>query len=119
MGKILEAVKQSFLDFSDNEGAKSRLPYLQSLAFFAMLLDTGQLHTHRVAGVINALYSCPTTNARVWILRDGQMVQVEAYQYFHDVLKRLWEDPSVQAAYVRGHEAALPDKCAVPRPQLR
>lgn len=89
MGKILEAVKQSFLDFSDNEGAKSRLPYLQSLAFFAMLLDTGQLHTHRVAAVINALYSCPKTDARVWILRDGEMVQVEAYQYFHDVLKRL------------------------------
>ena len=38
---------------------------------------------------------------------------------YHDVLKRLWEDPSVQAAYARGHEAALPDKCAVPRPQLR
>ena len=89
MGKIVETVKQSFGGLSDNDGVKSRLPYLQSLAFFAMLLDTGQLHTHRVAGVINALYSCPKTNARVWILRDGQMVQVEAYQYFHDVLKRL------------------------------
>ncbi|PIL36637.1 hypothetical protein GSI_00326 [Ganoderma sinense ZZ0214-1] len=89
MGKILETVKQSFGGLSDNEEAKSRLPYLQSLAFFAMLLDTGQLHTHRVAGVINALYSCPKTNAVVWILRDGEMVQVKAYQYFHDVLQRL------------------------------
>ncbi|KAI1785336.1 hypothetical protein LXA43DRAFT_1038592 [Ganoderma leucocontextum] len=96
MGKILETVKQSFAGLSDNEGAKSRLPYLQSLALFAMLLDTGQLHTHRVAVVINALYKCPKTNARVWILRDGQMVQVEAYQYFHDVLKRLIDSLSGQ-----------------------
>lgn len=27
------------------------------------------------------------------------------------VLKQLWEDPNVQAAYARGNEAALPEKC--------
>lgn len=31
-----------------------------------------------------------------------------------DVLKRLWEDQNIQAAYARGHEAALPDKCGYP-----
>ena len=28
---------------------------------------------------------------------------------YHEALKRLWEDPNVQAAYARGSEAALPD----------
>ncbi|KAI0772511.1 hypothetical protein BD413DRAFT_692055 [Trametes elegans] len=62
---------------------------LQSLAIFAMLLDTGQIDNHRVAGLISALYRYPRTSARVWILRDGRLVRVHAYEYFHSVLQRL------------------------------
>ena len=39
-------------------------------------------------------------------IKDGEPFPTE----FHDVLKRLWEDPFVQAAYARGNEAALPEK---------
>ena len=40
---------------------------------------------------------------------------------YRDVLRRLWEDPNVQAAYARGNEAALPEKCvfAAVSPRLR
>ncbi|TBU48722.1 heterotrimeric G protein alpha subunit 4 [Dichomitus squalens] len=38
-------------------------------------------------------------------IKDGEPFPTE----FHDVLKRLWEDPNVQAAYARGNEAALPE----------
>lgn len=37
---------------------------------------------------------------------------------YRDVLKRLWEDRNVQAAYARANEAGLPYKCAALRPQL-
>ncbi len=43
-------------------------------------------------------------------IKDGEPFPVE----FHTILKRLWEDPTVQAAYARGNEAALPEKCAYP-----
>ncbi|TBU27682.1 hypothetical protein BD311DRAFT_723693 [Dichomitus squalens] len=89
MGRILEVARKSLAGISDNEKDLTRITSLQSLALFAMLLDTGQLHTHRVAVVIHALYNCPKTNTRVWILRDGELVQVGAYRYFHDVLNRL------------------------------
>lgn len=39
-------------------------------------------------------------------LRDGQPFPQEYYE----PLKKLWEDPSVQKAWERGNEAALPDK---------
>ena len=89
MGQILQTARKSFAGISDYDKDRGLLPSLQSLALFAMLLDTGQLHTHRVASIIHAIYNCPKTNARVWILRDGELVKVGAYQYFHDVLKRL------------------------------
>ncbi|KAI0329971.1 hypothetical protein GY45DRAFT_1354262 [Cubamyces sp. BRFM 1775] len=71
---------------------------LQSLALMAMLLDTGQIGHPRVAGIVSALYRCPRTEARVWILRDGKPVRVKAYQYFHDVLNRLIDSLAVKKA---------------------
>ncbi|KAI0723562.1 hypothetical protein C8Q76DRAFT_399704 [Earliella scabrosa] len=89
MSDILDNIEAMFARVSDGQ-PDARLPaYLQSLALFAMLLDTGQMHTHRVASVISALYHCPKTSVEVWIIRDGQPVQINAYAYFHDVLKRL------------------------------
>ncbi|KAI8983317.1 heterotrimeric G protein alpha subunit 4 [Trametes punicea] len=38
-------------------------------------------------------------------IKDGEPFPIE----YRDVLKRLWEDPNVQAAYSRGNEAALPE----------
>ena len=43
-------------------------------------------------------------------IKDGEPFPTE----FHTILKRLWEDPNVQAAYARGNEAALPEKCVYP-----
>ena len=40
-------------------------------------------------------------------IKDGEPFPPE----FRDILKRLWEDTNVQAAYARGNEAALPEKC--------
>lgn len=39
-------------------------------------------------------------------IKDGEAFPA----HFHDILKALWEDPNVQAAYARGNEAALPEK---------
>ncbi|KAL7281981.1 hypothetical protein ACG7TL_003448 [Trametes sanguinea] len=61
----------------------------QSLALFAMLLDTGQIGHGRVAGLISSLYQFPRIDTCVWIWRDGKPLRVLAYQYFHEVLKRL------------------------------
>ena len=42
----------------------------------------------------------------------------DALEEFLSILKQLWEDPNVQAAYARGNEAALPEKCVSRRLQL-
>ncbi|KAI0829289.1 hypothetical protein BC628DRAFT_1533051 [Trametes gibbosa] len=70
----------------------------QSLALFAMLLDSGQIHHSRVAGLITSLYKYPRTTAHVWILQNGKPVRVEAYGYFHDVLTRLVGSLAVDGA---------------------
>ncbi|OJT07614.1 hypothetical protein TRAPUB_1520 [Trametes pubescens] len=85
MRKILHAIdttEETGSDFHTSE-------YFQSLAIFAMLLDTGQIGHPRVASLITSLYKCPRTTARVWILQDGQPVRVELYAYVHQVLGRL------------------------------
>lgn len=89
MSKILDTIEAKFARQSDSSSDPTLLPYIQSLAIFAMLLDTGQMHTHRVASVVRTLYQCPKIEARVWIFRDGQPIQVKAYTYFHNVLRRL------------------------------
>ncbi|KAI0761646.1 heterotrimeric G protein alpha subunit 4 [Trametes elegans] len=38
-------------------------------------------------------------------IKDGEPFPIE----YRDILRRLWEDPNVQAAYSRGNEAALPE----------
>lgn len=39
-------------------------------------------------------------------IKDGEPFPQE----YHEVLRKLWEDPQIQAAYARGNEAALPEK---------
>ncbi|KAI0352746.1 hypothetical protein OH77DRAFT_1484952 [Trametes cingulata] len=87
---------------------------LQSLAIFAMLLDTGQIGHHRVAGLISSLYDFPKTRAHVWIIRDRRAIRVPAYEYIHGVLKRLidslsQEDSSRPAPFLsrRSYNALL------------
>ncbi|KAI8984954.1 hypothetical protein BD414DRAFT_71518 [Trametes punicea] len=92
MSKILDAIDTSHDPGPGSVASQS----LQSLAIFAMLLDTGQIGHSRVAGLISSLYRCPRTDAYVWILRNGKPVRVLAYKYFHDVLKRLINSLSVQ-----------------------
>lgn len=89
MGKIIDAVQYRISGSSDGDLRPNSYPYLQGLAMFAMLLDTGQIHTHRVAAIMRAMYSCPRTSIRVWVLNDGEPVSVEAYSYFHEVLQRM------------------------------
>jgi PPR repeat family len=65
---------------------------LQALANIAMLLDERQIPFPEVASIIRALYSCPKSKRRVWIVRNGRPHNVEAYSYFHSVLMRLSSD---------------------------
>ncbi|KAI0637656.1 hypothetical protein C8Q77DRAFT_1165802 [Trametes polyzona] len=85
MGKILEAIDGTH-DPGHTVGTSQSL---QSLAIFAMLLDTGQIGHHRVAAIISSMYRYPRTTASVWILRDGKPVRVQAHRYFREVLDRL------------------------------
>ncbi|KAI9063484.1 hypothetical protein FKP32DRAFT_721552 [Trametes sanguinea] len=84
MTPILDAIDSS---------AKGSIPpgpeMAQSLALFAMLLDTGQIGHGRVAGLISSLYEFPRIDTCVWIVRNGKPFRVVAYRYFHEVLKRL------------------------------
>lgn len=85
MGKILDVIDAG----SDPTVGSRTSQSLQSLAIFAMLLDTGQIGHPRVCSVISSLYRCPRSTANVWILQDGRPRRVNAYAYFHHVLKRL------------------------------
>ncbi|KAH9921500.1 uncharacterized protein BXZ73DRAFT_31057, partial [Epithele typhae] len=89
MGKILERIETVFSSTAKS-GISSELgTAMQSLALFAMLLDTGQLKTHRISGLISTMYACPKTTHHVCIWRDGQPVRIHAYTYFHAVVKRI------------------------------
>lgn len=85
MGKILDTIDAN----SDPNVGSRTSQSLQSLALFAMLLDTGQIGHPRVCSLIASLYRCPRSTANVWILQDGRPRRVNAYTYFHEVLKRL------------------------------
>ncbi|KAI0959264.1 hypothetical protein AcW1_004136 [Taiwanofungus camphoratus] len=90
MNTILKKIDTSLSqDPRDPDDEKYLLHPLQALANLAMLLDTGQLHTHRLKSLIISLYSCPKTTHHVWILRKGKPAHVEAYPYFQGVLMRV------------------------------
>ncbi|EMD31830.1 hypothetical protein CERSUDRAFT_100060 [Gelatoporia subvermispora B] len=92
MKPILDSIRNALADRPPEQYADAlplRLP-LQALANLAMLLDTGQLRQQHISAFVQVLYSCPRTNEKVWILnRRGYPAQVEAYSYFHSVLKRI------------------------------
>jgi hypothetical protein len=87
---LVESVEVSMLQNpqQDINGASLRTS-LQALAIIAMLLDERRIPFPEVASIIHALYSCPKSDTKVWIIRDGITVCVEAYGYFHSVLMRL------------------------------
>ncbi|KZT12670.1 uncharacterized protein LAESUDRAFT_10907 [Laetiporus sulphureus 93-53] len=89
MISILHHISESFSSKTrENDGRDDYLQSLQSLADLAMLLDSGQLGDGR-AMLFRLMYSCPKTKEKVWVQQSGKArVQVEAYRYFHDVLKR-------------------------------
>ncbi|KAI0643649.1 hypothetical protein C8Q79DRAFT_146232 [Trametes meyenii] len=92
MGKILDTI-----DANRELGTSSATSQsVQSLAIFAMLLDTGQIAQSRVSSLVSSLYRYPDTAAYVWILRNGELVRVGAYQYFHEVLQRLIDSMSAK-----------------------
>ena len=65
-------------------------PALQALANLAILLDTGQLPSGKIAKLIRTLSSCPKTDQHVWVLdrTSHKPIRVKAYRYFHRVLMR-------------------------------
>ncbi|KAK0490517.1 hypothetical protein IW261DRAFT_1587967 [Armillaria novae-zelandiae] len=66
---------------------------LQALANLAVLLDLREYPFSDVASLIRALYRCPYSERKVWILdKDNKATQVKAYDYFHSVLRRLLDD---------------------------
>ncbi|PCH41555.1 hypothetical protein WOLCODRAFT_137466 [Wolfiporia cocos MD-104 SS10] len=90
MHDILREIENTFARDPDTSDKDTELRHsLQALANIAMLLDTGQLEYGRIAQLIHTMYSCPKTNRKVWIKRNGRAEQVEAYSYFQGVLLRL------------------------------
>ncbi|KAG7446061.1 uncharacterized protein BT62DRAFT_950049 [Guyanagaster necrorhizus] len=66
---------------------------LQALANLAVLLDFREYPFPDVAALIRALYRCPYSESKVWVLdKDNRPTQVKAYDYFHGVLRRLLDD---------------------------
>ncbi|KAF5346949.1 hypothetical protein D9758_010148 [Tetrapyrgos nigripes] len=61
---------------------------LQALAYLTMILDWRQLPCE-ASLLIKTLYRCPRLDNAVWIVVDGRSQRVNAYDYFHSVLKRL------------------------------
>ena len=63
---------------------------LQALANLAGVLDRQEIPFNNLTPLLCSLYNCPRVSHQVWILdKYGQPRQVQAYSYFHDVLKRL------------------------------
>lgn len=90
---VVEAIQESLC--KDPQQGADELSFhisLQALANIAMLLDERRIPFPEVSTIIRALYSCPRTKTKVWIVRRGRPVHVQAYKYFHDVLMRLAED---------------------------
>lgn len=64
---------------------------LQALTIAASLLDQQRLPHGSIALVISTIANCPRVANKVWVYNDrtGEVYQVRAYDYFHDVLQRL------------------------------
>ncbi|CAL1716567.1 unnamed protein product [Somion occarium] len=62
---------------------------LQALANLAMLVEQGLAPFPQLSPLLRAFWSCPKVPHRVWILQDNAVVQVKAYDYFHEVLLRI------------------------------
>lgn len=87
---VVGSIQNSMLKDPENEPDDLSLRVsLQALANIAMLLDERKLHFGEIAPILRALYSCPRSNTKVWVQRNGRAVHVEAYTYFHDVIMRL------------------------------
>lgn len=93
MRSILQTVETGLSQTSDDPSSKDELRRsLQALAHFAMLLDERQLPFPALVPLIQALMRCPRVDEEVSIIWKGVPRQVNAYRYFHSVLKRLIED---------------------------
>lgn len=79
---------------SDQFDQESFEAHLQAVAILANLLDLRQLHLPLISPLLTLMYHTPRTSSMVWVQdEDGDMHQVVAFQYFHDVLVRLIENP--------------------------
>ncbi|KAG7096526.1 hypothetical protein E1B28_003955 [Marasmius oreades] len=80
-------------DKHDNEDDTFHVAFqaaLQALANLACLLDWRQLPFGEIACLLQALYSCPKVDNKVWVPSGHPNPQhVRAYDYFHRVLTRL------------------------------
>ena len=86
---LVKSVEVSMLQNPQQGNGAPLRTSLQALAIIAMLLDERRIPFPEVASIIHALYSCPKSDTKVWIIRDGVTVYVVAYWYFHSVLMRL------------------------------
>ncbi|KAK0191439.1 hypothetical protein F5146DRAFT_1048659 [Armillaria mellea] len=102
---------------------------LQALANLAVLLDLREYPFSDIAALIRALYRCPYSEKKVWILdKDSKATQVKAYDYFHSVLRRLLDDlppqrpprkdPSIHKAIAPPENIPPPPSRIVTRRQL-
>ncbi|KAH8074941.1 hypothetical protein BXZ70DRAFT_744067 [Cristinia sonorae] len=90
MQLILRDVKSIHLrDPRDSLDERRLESSLQALANLAMLLEQEEFVLGNVSSLLRALYSCPKTDTRVWIIRNGKSTQVAAYPFFQEVLLRI------------------------------
>ncbi|KAK0242246.1 hypothetical protein EDD85DRAFT_932959 [Armillaria nabsnona] len=93
---------------------------LQALANLAVLLDLREYPFSDIATLIRALYRCPYSERKVWILdKDNKATQVKAYDYFHSVLRRLLDDLPPQRSPRKEpsiHKAIIPPENVPPLP---
>jgi hypothetical protein len=107
---LVESIEGSMVQDSPQETNEVSLCIsLQALANIAMLLDERCLPNPEVASIIRVLYSCPRSNIKVWIVRDGEPYHTEAYSYFHSVLLRLVSNPPMTKPSRRLGESDTPN----------
>jgi hypothetical protein len=93
MHHILSSVNATLSSDTNDEESRVHLASdLQALAYLAVLLDHRHLPFANIAPLIRSLYNCPRVEDEVWIVNgDGILMRVKAYEYFHEVLRRLAE----------------------------
>ncbi|PFH50581.1 hypothetical protein AMATHDRAFT_60863 [Amanita thiersii Skay4041] len=98
---LLEAINQNLRGIKvGEEHPESVHAAFQALAILANRLDHRQLQAPDISSLICCLYNVPRVDSQVWVQsREQSPTRVDAYEYFHNVLRLLILDiPSGHAS---------------------